>query len=89
MSPEMLQGEGSGKPSDIWALGVLLYILLTEKKPFNGRTQADVFKKIIAGNFHMPDYLSSQAQDLIRKMLRKSTYRRITAAEILKHPWIT
>ena len=54
-SPEMLDGQGSGKEADIWALGVLLFILLFDKKPFNGKTQNNIFQKIQACKFSIPE----------------------------------
>lgn len=84
----MLNTGTSGKEIDICAMGVCLYVLMTDEKPFNGRYKEDIFEKINKGSFLMPDHLSKNCQDLIKKMLSYKSSSRITASEILKHPWI-
>jgi len=84
MAPEVIEGEGHGKPVDIYATGVITYILLCGYPPFepdNG---------IIYLEFPSPEWdtISSSAKDLIEKLLISDPNVRLTADDALKHPWI-
>jgi serine/threonine protein kinase len=70
MAPEIVQRrEYWGKPVDVWSLGVLLYACLCGCFPFTARNYPDLYKKIIRGQYRIPDTLSRGARDLIRSML--------------------
>ncbi|KAK9078569.1 hypothetical protein SSX86_002626 [Deinandra increscens subsp. villosa] len=92
VAPEVLQRH-YGSEIDIWSAGVILYILLCGVPPFLGETQNDVFREILEGgidfSFDPWPVISSSAKDLIKKMLLRDRSRRITAYEILRHPWIS
>lgn len=94
VSPEILQRNerGYGAPTDIWSLGIILYILLCGFPPFEHEEEDGLFRIIMTGQFDFPsphwDKVSEQAKDLIRKMLTVDPYKRITAPEALKHAWI-
>ena len=54
VSPEVIEGKSYGKGCDLWALGVLTYMLLVGYPPFDGRNEAEVFNKIIVCNYEVP-----------------------------------
>lgn len=89
VSPEILNTSGcySGKPADIWSLGVMLYTLLVGRYPFHDSDPSALFSKIRRGHFCIPDSVSPKAKCLIRSLLRRDPPERLTAGEILLHPW--
>ncbi|XP_028838818.1 calcium/calmodulin-dependent protein kinase type II delta 1 chain isoform X2 [Denticeps clupeoides] len=92
LSPEVLRKDPYGKPVDMWACGVILYILLVGYPPFWDEDQHRLYQQIKAGAYDFPspewDTVTPEAKDLINKMLTINPTKRITAAEALKHPWI-
>uniref|UniRef100_A0A665WSK4 calcium/calmodulin-dependent protein kinase n=1 Tax=Echeneis naucrates TaxID=173247 RepID=A0A665WSK4_ECHNA len=92
LSPEVLRKDPYGKPVDMWACGVILYILLVGYPPFWDEDQHRLYQQIKAGAYDFPspewDTVTPEAKDLINKMLTINPSKRITAAEALKHPWI-
>jgi len=92
LSPEVLKKEPYGKPVDIWACGVILYILLVGYPPFWDEDQHRLYAQIKAGAYDYPspewDTVTPDAKNLINSMLTVNPAKRITAAEALKHPWI-
>ncbi|CDW78152.1 protein kinase domain containing protein [Stylonychia lemnae] len=90
MSPEIVQKiEYYGPPSDIWACGVLLYVLLCGTFPFKSAFEKDLFRKISKGQYTfqgMPEF-SDEAMDLISQILQVDPYKRPTATQILEHDW--
>ncbi|XP_064423040.1 calcium/calmodulin-dependent protein kinase type II subunit alpha isoform X5 [Latimeria chalumnae] len=93
LSPEVLRKDPYGKPVDLWACGVILYILLVGYPPFWDEDQHRLYQQIKAGAYDFPspewDTVTPEAKDLINKMLTINPAKRITAAEVLKHPWIS
>ncbi|XP_063984784.1 calcium/calmodulin-dependent protein kinase type II alpha chain isoform X20 [Diachasmimorpha longicaudata] len=92
LSPEVLKKEPYGKPVDIWACGVILYILLVGYPPFWDEDQHRLYSQIKAGAYDYPspewDTVTPEARNLINQMLTVNPTRRITASEALRHPWI-
>ncbi|XP_029287508.1 tribbles homolog 2-like [Cottoperca gobio] len=91
VSPELLTNGSSpysGRAADIWSLGVSLYTMLIGRYPFQDTQPAALFTKIRHGAFSLPDWLSPRAKCLIGCMLRKSPAERLTASELLMHPWL-
>ncbi|XP_033976509.1 calcium/calmodulin-dependent protein kinase type II delta 2 chain isoform X1 [Trematomus bernacchii] len=92
LSPEVLRKDPYGKPVDMWACGVILYILLVGYPPFWDEDQHRLYQQIKAGAYDFPspewDTVTPDAKDLINKMLTINPSKRITSAEALKHPWI-
>ncbi|XP_023813939.1 calcium/calmodulin-dependent protein kinase type II subunit beta isoform X21 [Oryzias latipes] len=92
LSPEVLRKEAYGKPVDIWACGVILYILLVGYPPFWDEDQHKLYQQIKAGAYDFPspewDTVTPEAKNLINQMLTINPVKRITAQEALKHPWV-
>ncbi|XP_073985854.1 calcium/calmodulin-dependent protein kinase II isoform X13 [Rhodnius prolixus] len=92
LSPEVLKKEPYGKPVDIWACGVILYILLVGYPPFWDEDQHRLYGQIKAGAYDYPspewDTVTPEAKNLINQMLTVNPSKRITASDALKHPWI-
>ncbi|XP_041957687.1 calcium/calmodulin-dependent protein kinase type II subunit beta-like isoform X5 [Alosa sapidissima] len=92
LSPEVLRKEAYGKPVDIWACGVILYILLVGYPPFWDEDQHKLYQQIKAGAYDFPspewDTVTPEAKNLINQMLTINPAKRITSQEALKHPWV-
>uniref|UniRef100_A0A8C8LUF6 calcium/calmodulin-dependent protein kinase n=1 Tax=Oncorhynchus tshawytscha TaxID=74940 RepID=A0A8C8LUF6_ONCTS len=92
LSPEVLRKDPYGKPVDIWACGVVLYILLVGYPPFWDEDQHKLYQQIKAGAYDFPspewDTVTPEAKNLINQMLTINPAKRITADQALKHPWI-
>ncbi|XP_053547947.1 calcium/calmodulin-dependent protein kinase type II subunit gamma isoform X3 [Bombina bombina] len=92
LSPEVLRKDPYGKPVDIWACGVILYILLVGYPPFWDEDQHKLYQQIKAGAYDFPspewDTVTPEAKNLINQMLTINPARRITADQALKHPWV-
>uniref|UniRef100_UPI00358E4711 calcium/calmodulin-dependent protein kinase type II delta chain isoform X2 n=1 Tax=Myxine glutinosa TaxID=7769 RepID=UPI00358E4711 len=92
LSPEVLRKDPYGKPVDMWACGVILYILLVGYPPFWDEDQHKLYQQIKAGAYDFPspewDTVTAEAKNLINQMLTINPAKRINATEALKHPWI-
>ena len=89
MAPEIvLKKPYNGKPADVWALGILLYALVTGKFPFKGISDKDLYRKIAKGVFTFPNGVSVQAKELIEKMLRVDPTKRPNCKEILRDQFL-
>ena len=89
VSPEILQGKYSEK-CDVWAAGVILYVLLSGEPPFNGLSDGVIYSKIRQFKFNFPEKrwskISNDAKDLLSKMLVPEA-QRLSASQVLEHPW--
>ena len=84
MSPEILNKVPySGLSSDIWALGVLFFVLLAGYFPFIGQNDEELFHRIKNRNFNFPKNIKSEERKVINKMLEINPETRITAQQIL------
>lgn len=92
VAPEILEGKPYTEKVDNWSIGVILYILLCGFPPFYDENNAALFAQIKAGAFDFSspywDGVSESAKDLVRKLLTVDPTKRLTSAEILKHPWV-
>ncbi|PIC35686.1 hypothetical protein B9Z55_014969 [Caenorhabditis nigoni] len=92
LSPEVLKKDPYSKPVDIWACGVILYILLVGYPPFWDEDQHRLYAQIKAGAYDYPspewDTVTPEAKSLIDSMLTVNPKKRITADQALKVPWI-
>jgi serine/threonine protein kinase len=87
LAPEMIKQSGHDKTLDVWNLGVLLFELLTGSPPFEGKSQAELFKNILELNVKWPKSFSAIAKDLIQKLLKIEPSQRLPVEQILEHPW--
>ncbi|GAY46170.1 hypothetical protein CUMW_094940 [Citrus unshiu] len=91
VAPEVLL-KHYGPEADVWTAGVILYILLSGVPPFWAETQQGIFDAVLKGHIDFESdpwpLISDSAKDLIRKMLCSQPSERLTAHEVLCHPWI-
>ncbi|CAH1451515.1 unnamed protein product [Lactuca virosa] len=91
VAPEVLRRH-YGAEADIWSAGVILYILLSGVPPFWGETEQSIFDAVLRGNLDFVSdpwpSISSSAKDLVKKMLKSDPKERLTAVEVLNHPWM-
>lgn len=92
LAPEVLAGSYNEK-CDVWSCGVILYIMLTGRPPYTGRTESEIIRqvrnsplKIVPEQLHL---LSGDAIDILQRLLTVDVSKRISAADSLQHPWIT
>lgn len=94
VAPEILAETGYGLKIDVWAAGVILYILLCGFPPFVSATndQEELFTRILAARFAFTspywDDISDSAKDLVAHMLQPVPELRLSAEDVLDHPWL-
>lgn len=88
LPPEMVHGRTHNEKVDLWSLGVLCYEFLVGKPPFECTSYDDTFRRISKGIFSVPEHVSEEAEDMIRKLLVVDPDRRLDLDSILKHSWI-
>lgn len=87
-APEVISGRlYAGPEIDIWSCGVILYVMLCGRLPFDDEYIPTLFKKINNGIYTLPSYLSQEARHLLSQMLVVDPVKRITIQEIRQHPW--
>ena len=90
MAPEMIFGNFV-KASDIWSIGVIMYIMVTGKQPFWGKNKDEVLNKVKNGRYDMKSLYyskcSNSVKDLIKKMLVTEPEKRMTVEACLEHSW--
>ncbi|XP_064200717.1 serine/threonine-protein kinase DCLK2-like isoform X1 [Anguilla rostrata] len=95
VAPEIIAETGYGLKVDIWAAGVITYILLCGFPPFRSEknVQEDLFDQILVGRLDFPapywDNITDSAKELIGRMLQVNVEARYTAEDVLSHPWVT
>ena len=95
LAPEVLHKK-YGSQSDVWSVGVIMFILLSGKPPFYGRANTKIFKMILRSQRHLEKHfetavwskVSAEAKDLIRCLLNPDPKIRFTPAQALAHPWV-
>ncbi|KAK7070424.1 hypothetical protein SK128_005319, partial [Halocaridina rubra] len=88
-APELVSGrQYLGAEADIWSMGVLLYALLCGFLPFDDENLGALYRKIQAGVYEKPDWLTPGSRELLSFMLQVDPKRRITVTQLLTHPWV-
>lgn len=93
VAPEVVSGGDYGEKADVWSAGVVMYVLLSGGAlPFGGETAKDVLSAVMRGSVRFPPRLfsgvSPAAKDLMRRMMCRDEWRRFSAEQVLRHPWI-
>ncbi|KAF9237064.1 kinase-like domain-containing protein [Melanogaster broomeanus] len=89
-APEVIRGGlYTGPEIDVWSCGVILYVMLCGRLPFEDDDVQSLFTKISQGNYTLPSYLGADARGLINNMLAVDPVKRITIPEITQHPFFT
>ncbi|XP_037419627.1 calcium-dependent protein kinase 1-like [Triticum dicoccoides] len=92
VSPEALSRQEVSTASDMWSVGVILYILLSGCPPFHAATNQEKQQRILQGEFSFQEHtwktITSSAKDLISSLLSVEPYKRPTASDLLMHPWV-
>ncbi|XP_022595918.1 ribosomal protein S6 kinase alpha-2-like [Seriola dumerili] len=95
MAPEVLRKQGYDAACDIWSLGILLYTMIAGFSPFASSpedTAEEILAQIGSGKFIITggnwDLVSDAAKDIVVKMLHVDPHQRLTAPQVLRHPWI-
>ncbi len=88
LSPEQVDGKAySGEKIDVWSAGIVLYCLLVGHPPFFDADTNTFLNSILSGTFEIPDFVSTQAQELIRCMIRVNPADRLPFEQLKLHPW--
>ncbi|KAI3924466.1 hypothetical protein MKW98_032667 [Papaver atlanticum] len=91
VAPEVLR-KYYGPECDVWSAGVIIYILLSGVPPFWDETEQGIFEQVLKGELDFESdpwpSISESAKDLVRKMLVRDPKKRLTAHEVLCHPWV-
>ncbi|XVF07495.1 hypothetical protein REPUB_Repub06bG0143900 [Reevesia pubescens] len=91
VAPDVLR-KRYGPEADVWSAGVIIYILLSGVPPFWGENEQEIFDEVLHGDLDFTSdpwpSISESAKDLVSKMLVRDAKKRITAYEVLRHPWV-
>uniref|UniRef100_A0AAY4CBY5 Ribosomal protein S6 kinase n=1 Tax=Denticeps clupeoides TaxID=299321 RepID=A0AAY4CBY5_9TELE len=92
MAPEILMRSGHNRAVDWWSLGALMYDMLTGAPPFTGENRKKTIDKILKCKLNLPPYLTQEARDLLKKLLKRNASLRLgggpgDASEVQTHPF--
>ncbi|GME51068.1 hypothetical protein GTA08_BOTSDO05498 [Neofusicoccum parvum] len=89
-APELLQAKQyTGPEVDVWSFGIVLYVLVCGKVPFDDQSMPQLHAKIKKGHVEYPPWLTAECKNLISRMLVTDPKQRAGLPEIMTHPWIT
>lgn len=87
-APEMIAGKRYlGSNVDIWSCGVILFAMICGYLPFEDPNTANLYKKILNGEYTIPKFVSADSRDLITNILNTDPEKRFKISDIRKHPW--
>lgn len=89
LAPEMVEKRTHDANLDLWCLGVLCYEFLCGKAPFHSASSQETFRKISRVELKFPSFVSEDAQNLIRQLLKRTRTERLSLEKVLEHPFIT
>lgn len=88
-APEVFEGKKYlGPQIDIWSLGVVLYVLVCGALPFDGQSLQILRDRVLSGRFRIPFFMSTECENLIRRMLVLDPSKRFSISQIKKHKWM-
>ncbi|CAA0822558.1 Calcium-dependent protein kinase 2 [Striga hermonthica] len=91
VAPEVLL-QSYGPEADVWSAGVIIFILLSGVPPFWGESEQEIFEEVLRGDIDFTSdpwpTISESAKDLVKKMLVRDPKKRLTAHQVLCHPWV-
>lgn len=92
VAPEVLMRSPYDQQSDLWSCGVIMFLLLGGDLPFSGRSQKQLFRNIVMGQYEFEEdgwaHVSEQAKDLVRKLLVTDPSKRLSSREAMASPWM-
>jgi serine/threonine protein kinase len=77
-----------GRKSDVWSLGVILYVLVTGQVPWEGSNTSKMIRQILVADYKVPQSISPQVRELITGILNADPNRRMRIETLLGHPWL-
>ncbi|OQR70730.1 serine/threonine-protein kinase PLK4-like [Tropilaelaps mercedesae] len=86
--PEIATRTEHGLEVDLWSLGCMLYTFLTGAPPFHDTKIRSTLTKVVMSSVHLPVHLSTEARDLIERLLQKNPRQRLPLSEVLSHPFV-
>ncbi|CAJ0953512.1 unnamed protein product, partial [Mesorhabditis belari] len=87
--PEVIRGEKyDGRKADVWSCGVILYALLVGALPFDDDNLRNLLEKVKKGVFHIPHFVPTDCQNLLRSMIEVDPQKRYSLSEVFRHPWV-
>lgn len=93
VAPEIIEGKGYDYKVDCWSLEVILYVMLCGFPPFFDEETSVLFNLIKEGSYDFPspfwDTVSEEARDLVKNLLVTDSSKRLTADQVLQHPWLS
>lgn len=88
-APELFQGKKYDGPEvDVWSLGVILYTLVSGSLPFDGQNLKELRERVLRGKYRIPFYMSTDCENLLKKLLILNPNKRSSLENIMNDPWI-
>ena len=88
MAPELVKGSKYSLKADVWSLGILLYQIIMNRKPFSGKNMEALQKNQEVGKWKLPSNISTKCGDFLTKCLKYQSEKRADFQELLNHPFL-